>query len=565
MTLVSIAVAASIYLSGCVQEVELSNNRRTSYVSLALSLSEGNINVDKHLWEDRVDEIRMVVFNTAGDVVYNSQLYFPNGFASPCKAVRLTPGKYDFCFVGNESAVSNEFADAIATLRNRSELQSNAVFSSLPYQPDFMPDGETGGGRFVMSAFYTGIDVLSGGTELRPITLPLPQGKVFLQRALAKVEIVFRKKTAGGTIPAGLITKLELKDVAATYTVPSVGSVAYNGTTTDSGALSLDGLDYTRDSVGTVLRYIPELLNITPTSGYTSLTINDRSYPVEVVSPYNIARNNHYIINVYLNAAGGVEVTACVQPWNKESYKYMFQDEDRTSVTPPITPTDSSLIVPTDCGKIEILSKNEVLQQGLMGAFGDEIVWWDPTIGGPTINKGAEPYYCEKKYGKGWRFINSCELMSFLKLFDQTYRIWQSNTWQAVNAGVPYYSLPFRQEAQVLLGKLTGVDMSKYVTSDAGKDTYAGEKLGMLDQYFTPGDILVRASDYPAGKWSYYGKVNNNGQDWFPMEVSIQIKGYWYSDYLDFSDEANYDKILYGEFYRYDYSSTISRCVRNVE
>jgi hypothetical protein len=315
-----------------------------------------------------------------------------------------------------------------------------------------------------------------------------------------------------------------------------------------------------------VLRYIPELINRDAATGarYTSLRINDRSYPVEQLAPYNVARNNHYIINVYLVETGGVEVTACVVPWNKETYKYMFQDDDRTIVTPPVTPTDSSLIVPTDCGKIEIRSQNEVLQQGLLGAMGDEIVWWDPAIGGPTIKKGKAPYYCEKKYGHGWRFINSCELMSFLKLFDQTYRIWQSNTWQAVNSGLPYYSLPFRQEAQALLGRLTGADMSRYTSTDSGKDTFAGEKLGMIDQYFTPGDILVTQDQYPDG-WPYPGAVNNNGQAWFPMEVSIQIKGYWYADYLNFGDEANYDRILYGEFYRYDYSSTTTRCVRNVD
>jgi hypothetical protein len=560
------ALALGITLSSCTQSDLMETSRLQSHVSLSLTASGGSINADHVQWEDRVDEVRMIIANTAGDVVYNSPLYFPNGYEQPSKAVRLRPGRYHFRFVANESVAPTAFIQALSTLKNLSELKDGSIYSTLSYRPDFVPNGGTSQGRFLMSASYDNIDVAGGGTELRPVPLALPGGKVRLERALAKVEVIFRKKTPGSSLPDGIISRLELRDVATTYTVPPVDGSYYSGSTVSSGELALDGFDYSRDSVGTVLHYIPELLNDANAASrrYTSLLINDRSYPVEQLAPNNVARNNHYLINVYLAATGGIEVTACVVPWSKETYKYMFQDEDRTIVTPPVTPTDSSLIVPTDCGKIEIRSQNEVLQQGLLGAMGDEIVWWDPAVGGPTIKKGKAPYYCEKKYGPGWRFINSCELMSFLKLFDQTYRIWQSNTWQAVNAGLPYYSLPFRQEAQALLGRLTGTDMSRFTSTDSGKDTFAGEKLGMIDQYFTPGDILVTQDDYPDG-WPYPGTVNNNGQTWFPMEVSIQIKGYWYADYLNFGDAANHDAILYGEFYRYDYSSTITRCVRNVD
>jgi hypothetical protein len=309
---------------------------------------------------------------------------------------------------------------------------------------------------------------------------------------------------------------------------------------------------------------VPELIGTADGTAYTRLLINNSEYPVELSAPHSIVRNNLYTINAYITAGGGLELTTCVTPWSREDYKYMFQDDGHSIATPPVTPTDSSLIVPTDCGKIEIRSTNEVLQQGLMGAYGDQINWWDPVLQGPTVVAGSPPYYCEKKYGKGWRLINSCELMSFLTLFDRTYRVWQSNTWQGVNSGLVYSSLPLRQEAQNLLEKLTGVDMSRFVPTDNGKDNFGGEKLGMLDQYFTPGDILIKESDYPDG-WPFRGKVNNNGQAWYPMEVVVQLKGYWYADYLDFSLPENYDKILYQEFNRFDYSSTTSRCVRSVE
>ncbi len=107
-----------------------------------------------------------------------------------------------------------------------------------------------------------------------------------------------------------------------------------------------------------------------------------------------------------------------IQPWHKDEYKYIFQD-DKEIVIPPVTPTDSSLIIPTECGKIEMLNYNEVLPKGLQGAYNDEVNYYDPQVGGPIIYKGNPPYYCEKKYGKGWRLINSCELMSFLALFDK--------------------------------------------------------------------------------------------------------------------------------------------------
>jgi hypothetical protein len=75
---------------------------------------------------------------------------------------------------------------------------------------------------------------------------------------------------------------------------------------------------------------------------------------------------------------------------------------------------------------------------------------------------------------------------------------------------------------------------------------------------------LVKRADYPDG-WPFYGASADNGQAWYPQEVVIQLLGYWYSGYLDFGNPENHDKILYGEFARFDYSSTVSRCVRSVK
>ncbi|MCC8142552.1 MAG: hypothetical protein LIO97_00470 [Tannerellaceae bacterium] len=76
------------------------------------------------------------------------------------------------------------------------------------------------------------------------------------------------------------------------------------------------------------------------------------------------------------------------------------------------------------------------------------------------IRKGDPPYYCEKKYGPGWRLINSCELLSFLAVLDTTYTIWLSNTWEAEAYNKPFYPLKFRQAAQELLEALSGLNLS---------------------------------------------------------------------------------------------------------
>jgi hypothetical protein len=535
---------------------------RSAVIALSLQTATSSINEDHTLWEDRVDEVRMIVFAPSGRVVYNGLLNFPDGMDQSCRPVRITPGTYDFCFIANETASAEGLSEALAALTRKSDLQTNPLFGNLPWSETFRPDGTTSGGRFLMSAQYDDIPVLSGGTEENPVLLKLPTNKVELIRAMAKVEVIFRKKEAGSTIPAGTIGSVQLSGVAQYMSVPPAENASEAAQTATSVVTPTD-FDYQRDSLGALTWYIPERLNGSEAEGYTQLHINDEEFPVSSESPYAVVRNSHYQITAYINPQGGVELEVCVEPWNRVSYKYMFQDEDRTIAIPPVTPTDSSVIVPTDCGTVEILSYTEKLPQGLMGAFGDQINWWDPTIGGPTVIKGKEPYYCEKKYGKGWRLINSCELMSLLRIFDQAYRVWQGNTWMGINNGLPSQSLAFRQEAQELLAKITGYDMSKFTPTETGYDSFGGEKLGMIDQFFTPGDILVIEDNYQ-GHWPYESKPNNNGLKWFPMEVSIQIKGYWYSDYLNINLDENVEKILFLNFAMYDYSSTVSRCVRNI-
>jgi hypothetical protein len=567
---------ALFLVTGCASE-DMTGNKSTAVVHLSLRASSDAINTDKTSWEDRVDEVRMIVFNPSGNAVYNDRLNFPNGFNYHSEGIPFTPGTYDFYFIANESAYAAAFSTALSAVKTKSDFQTDARFQQLQYNPDFTPDGTTSTGRFLMSAYYTGIQVFQGGTKEIPNPLILPTGKVELIRALAKVEVVFQKKVPGSVIPSNSVSSVQLTNVAKNYSVPPLDAF-YTGATTVSNALVPADFDYTKDSIGAVTFYIPEFLVATGGKNFTQININDKTFAMETgqaglalqrrtiagLSNNSVIRNYNYVVNASISAAGGIQLKVCVKPWSKDAYQYIFQDPDRAIVTPPVVPTDSSVIVPTTCGKIEIRSNNEMLQQGLQGAYGDVVNWYDPTIGGPSITKGNPPYYCEKKYGAGWRLINACELMSFLGLFDQTYRIWQSNTWQGVNSGLPFYPLTFRQAAQDLLEKLTGTDMSKYTLTDDGKDSFGGEKLGMLDDDFTPGDILITENDYPGG-WPFTAPPNDGNNKWYPMEVVINVKGYWYTGYLNMSDPANYNKILYQQFEQFSYSSTVSRCVRDVE
>ncbi|MCD8101570.1 MAG: FimB/Mfa2 family fimbrial subunit [Alistipes sp.] len=510
------AVAAALLLVACGGEkAGCGADGDDALISLSVSAASRSINEDTELWEDRVDELRMLVFDPDdGSVVINQKLYFPDGFDRQSRAVRMDPGTYDFYFIANETAAPASFVTALADITNVSDFRTDTRFTAINYDTDFLPDGTTTEGRFPMSAVYEGITVASGGTEANPVLLPLPTSTVELIRAYAKVEVVFRKNVPGSEI-SNTVTSVELTNIAATYSLPP-DDATYTGRTLLGNGADLTGFDYGRDSIGAVTFYIPEFLVPEGGETYTQLAVNNNLFPIENdaafggladqrrtvtgLSANSVIRNYHYIINAYINAEGGVQIKVFVEPWSKETYLYMFQG-DLSVVIPPVYPTDSSIIIPTECGNVEILSENEYLTQGLMGAYNYVINWWNPETQGPEIIGGDPPYYCENKYGEGWRLINACELLSFLAFCDIAYDVWTSNTWLADGWDMPYYPLPFRQEAQSLLESLTGYDLSSTILYNENnhQDVLADEKLGIIDNYFTPGDILLKTDDFPDG------------------------------------------------------------------
>lgn len=562
--------------TGCVKDEPAGNTSGgDAYVSVSAKATI-DINEDNATWEDRIDELRMLAFNTSdGKVAYNEKLYFPNGFNQSSKAVRMLSGNYDFYFIANETAYPGDFVAALLGITDKSEFATDPGFGSPGYDPDFIPDGTSSGGRFLMSSVYENITILPGGTEQNPARLPLPtNNKAEMVRPMAKVEVIFRKKENGSTLPDNAVTSIRLHDVAANLSVPPHDSY-YAGPTTESNYAPLSGLNFNNDSIGAVTFYIPELLVEKDNSDiHTRLVINNRPFPIlsdnsktgllyqrrniSNLSDSSVIRNYHYKINAYINTTGEIEIRVFVEPWNKETYIYIF-DGDKEIIIPPIIPTDSSIVMPTDCGKIEILSATEDLTLGLQGAYNDY-----PDYNNNTIIKGNPPYYCEQKYGEGWRLINSCELMSFLAVCDISYQIWMSNTWTA-NSKVPVYPLRLRQAAQNLLEVLSGDDLSgtELVDENIGKDNMNGRDISMLYAYFTPGDLMERPDDYPNG-WPYPG--GTNGESWYYYEAAIQLKPFWAEQgYVDLNNRDNWYKVLYGNFQRYEYNGTKSRCIREVE
>ncbi|SHE90838.1 FimB/Mfa2 family fimbrial subunit [Dysgonomonas macrotermitis] len=584
-----IGIITAFLLTGCNNEDSgKGGSNGEANISLSIRAASSSINEDKTFWEDRVDELRMILFDSeTGAVAFNEKLYFPNGFDEKSRAVQMNPGTYDFYFIANETVYPGDFVSALANITNKSEFGTNAKFTSIKYNPDFIPDGTSQDGRFLMSAIYNDITIVSGGTESAPLPLPLPTNKVELIRALAKVEVIFRKKVSGSSIPQNTISSVSLNNVAANISLPPYDNY-YTGDKETSNPATLTGFNYANDSIGAATFYIPEFLIADNGTGYTELNINNQTFAilsdqgkagiteqrrtVPELSNNSVIRNYHYIINAYVKTSGGVEIRVYVEPWKKDKYKYLFEGGNQV-VIPPVTPTDSSLIIQTDCGKIEIMAQNEYMSNGLQGAYNDVVNYYDPDLQGPTIYKGDPPYYCEKKYGEGWRLMNSCELMSFLATLDAAYNVWMCNTWDTdgynrnhPESALPYYSVSLRKEAQALLEELTGLDLSASVYQDTNnwQDALPDKKLNIIDEFFTPGDIMLRPMDFTAATWPF--PTMPTQENWFYYESAIQVKAFWYdAGYVDLSLRENWDKVLYGSYQRYDYGSTVCRCVREVD
>lgn len=573
-----------VLTTACDQDEKmLDESQEYTYVSIIAGTARSGINQDTQYWEDRVDELRMIVFDAeTGAVAFNEMLYFPDGFTGKSKAVRLRPGQYDFCFIANGTTYTGEFTSALMNITRKSDFQTDPRFTHIAYTPDFVPDENSSSGRFLLSAMYEKIEVIPGGVENAPWLQSWPTGKVELVRALAKVEVIFRKKVQGSVIPEEAINAVSLKNVASLISVPPYDDY-YEGPTDSTNSADLSGLNLKNDSIGVVTFYVPEFL-VPPTGTlYPELVINNQSFPIQTdeagitaqrrtvpdLSPHSVIRNTHYVINAYVNSGNTneIEIRVYVKPWQKEKHTYIFED-DKHIVLPPILPTDTSVVMPTLCGDyIEILYRNEALN--LQDAYNYAVNW-----GSQTVTQGGSPYYCEKKYGPEWRMIGSCELMSYLAALDIANNVWLSNTWDMdtyngahPEASIPLYPLAMRKAAQRFLESLTGTSLSdtQFIDETTAqpweKDQVSNNKaMGLIGNYFIPGDILYKPDQFESG-WT--GEIQEN---WFYYEVAFQIPAVWWTGgtYITLADRNNWDIVLYTHFRRFDFTG-LSRCVRSAQ
>ncbi|MDR0811370.1 MAG: FimB/Mfa2 family fimbrial subunit, partial [Paludibacter sp.] len=272
-----------------------------------------SVNADPN-GEDRVSELRMIAFDQSGQAVYNNLVDFPNGFSVRSAAIQFNPGIYDFYFFANES-VTPVLSAALQSVTSVSDFTADARFAQMQYNSAFTPLDEL----FPMSAIYQKITVLHGGTEISPLPLALPTSKVELIRALSKVEVVFRKRNQGVSLPpASQISSVQIQNIAKNYSVPPADSY-YNGSTVASNVVN-PVFNYSEDSIGALTFYIPEFLVRQGATNFTQLLINNRSYPILTenlqsglsaqrrviasLSSNSIVRNFHYIINAYINVEG---------------------------------------------------------------------------------------------------------------------------------------------------------------------------------------------------------------------------------------------------------------------
>ncbi len=224
-------ISLLLFCSGCNQDDRMRYTDGDTMITIAVKAAASGINEDTTLWEDRVDELRMLAFNPQdGSVVFNQKLYFPDGFNSLSKAVRIKPGIYNFYFIANETVYTGDFVNALIDIRNESEFETDPRFTNIPYNPSFLPNGTTVDGRFVMSAVYDNLTVAGGGSENNPALLVVPNGRVELIRSLAKIEVIFRKRISGSEVPDNTIISVLIENVASYISVPPVRYLLYIST-----------------------------------------------------------------------------------------------------------------------------------------------------------------------------------------------------------------------------------------------------------------------------------------------------------------------------------------------
>ena len=332
----------------CVTEEVKKGRSETGYIVLAL----GDINKDNVLYEDKGTEVRMLVFDPpTGECLYNTLLSFHGGdLQQRSIPIEMDPGTYHFLFIANESSYSG-FSTHIAGVTYFSEL-SAPYFKQLVYDPTFMPSTTRG---FLMSAYYTNINIVSGHTLANPQVI-----SVDLLRSMAKVEVIF-KNYSMTELTTKRLTEVYLEQVPQVYSLPATSdlynysSLSLTESTKVTGTSSnpiFGEVQYAEEEVGRLVFYTTEFLRSPTdiTSTNTSLVIKGRSVGSDFkvildhqifesdpgprgefistnYSNFSIVRGTHYQITVNLTPlAGPVEVLTKVLPWSLKTSKLEFNN-----------------------------------------------------------------------------------------------------------------------------------------------------------------------------------------------------------------------------------------------
>ncbi len=312
-----------------------------------------SINSDADDWEDHVDKLAVLVFETGAMGAKVAEEYTSASFF----VMKLKAGTYDFYFIANYPDTN----DAIKT-KSKSEidayLQAAAEFKSFQGAKSPNP-------LFPMARVYRNQVVAEGGTyanptpfkpnvgdvaQLEPISSygqdwqgAATQDWVNLIRANAKIELNISGDGKND------IQKIEYVNAAKNYTFAQIATLPMSQEITTPQLFTLATDAQTGNRVGKL--YVPERLFATSEDkgwnrdaatntdepigavNYIQITMNGgKVYKIPAISNgpvsgylafargsqanYNIIRNHHYLFNINVPASGKeIDLTLQVMPW----------------------------------------------------------------------------------------------------------------------------------------------------------------------------------------------------------------------------------------------------------
>ncbi|SUB88891.1 Major fimbrial subunit protein (FimA) [Porphyromonas macacae] len=355
-----------LFLSASCAKEDASDNHNIEAIPTYFTTSLKSINEDTEYFEDRVTELRLLVFNSAtGAMVFNNKLNFRNGFNRTSEPVKLEKGEHDFYFIANETSGGVDFIDALKSVDNVFKFKNDPRFWNLTFDENFKPSQNAG---IVMSARYQKVDVPDGYTKTNPWPFKGAGFKVQLIRSFAKVELIFTKtkEQDPDNETQKRITSVQLVKIPKKFSVPPMDvkySSLFSNNLTQTAVINPDiSFDYTKDIIGTLVFYIPEFLREQTESddGNTAIMVkgkgfSDKLVPIDhqyfndynqvghrdlnisVLSKFCILRNTHYKLTFHLKKE--VEVFYKVRLWERTKtqtvmgYGFYVEIEDHKKIT----------------------------------------------------------------------------------------------------------------------------------------------------------------------------------------------------------------------------------------